>query len=47
MTIFTIFFLVAVAFFVASIFADAARWPLWFLGAAIWIVTFIFWVQTW
>ena len=47
MTLYSLFFLVAAFLFIVSIFAGDGRWPLWFFAAAIWIVTFIFWAQTW
>jgi hypothetical protein len=45
--IFLIFFLIATAFFIASMFADGSRWALWGVGAIIWIVTFVLWLPTW
>lgn len=45
--IYTLFFLLAFVFFIASMFADEGRWPLWSLGAVVWVVTFLFWAQTW
>lgn len=45
--IFLIFFLIATALFIGSIFADGARWPMWFLGAIIWLITFALWLPTW
>lgn len=43
---FTLLFFLSAALFIASIFADEARWALWIFAAVLYFVTLIFWLAS-